>query len=177
VQISVRPVLAGADLTATRDLLAEYLSQQVDNYPDPQAVDRAHRRELATLPGKYAPPRGGLFLGLAGIAPAGCVALSEQSTAIAEMKRLYVRDQYRGLGLGRTLARATIEAAHNGNYAALRLDVHVSRLPAIALYESLGFQRVKPWVETTFDLLFMELHLAPSGRHQLAHSSGYFRFW
>lgn len=159
MKIAVRDALSESDLLATRKVLAEYLSLQVDNYTDPKAVARAHQRELDALPGRYSPPLGRLFLGLANEVPAGCVALAEQSPGVGEMKRLYVREQFRGHGLGRALARATVDAGRPAGYSALRLDVHISRQPAIALYESLGFRRVKPWIETPFDLVFMELGL------------------
>jgi GNAT superfamily N-acetyltransferase len=156
MNVSVRPLGGQADLEAIRGLMAEYLAIQVDNYPDPQAVARHHREELAGLPGPYSPPGGALFIGLAGDQPAGCVALRPQSDGVAEMKRLFVRDDFRGFGLGRRLAEAVVDAATQAGNSLLRLDVHVSRLPAIALYHSLGFSPVEPWEQTPFELLFME---------------------
>ncbi|HEY6123742.1 MAG TPA: GNAT family N-acetyltransferase, partial [Steroidobacteraceae bacterium] len=79
-------------------------------------------QELATLPGKYAPPSGELLLASIDGVPAGCVALRALDGATVEMKRLYVRDAARGLGLGKRLVEAAIGAARTGGYAELRLD-------------------------------------------------------
>ena len=129
---------------------------QVDNYPDPGAVAVLHRRELEGLRERYKAPSGAMFLAGDGSKPAGCVAMRQVDADTAEMKRMYVREDYRGRGLGRDLATAMINAALHAGYKRIRLDVHVSRLPAIHLYQSLGFVRVDPWVDMPFDLVFME---------------------
>ena len=156
MQLRVRPVRQRSELSALRELLTEYLSLQVDNYPDPASVARAHRHELAALPGRFARPDGDLFLGSVRDLTAGCVALQGHAVGIGELKRLYVREEFRGFGLGRLLTQTVVDAARDTGYSRLRLDVHVSRAPAISLYESLGFIRVEPWTETPFDLVFME---------------------
>jgi putative acetyltransferase len=128
--------------------------------------------ELATLPGDYAEPRGALLLALAdaerrdAVAPpidapiirraqggmayvAGCCALRPLDTAdypnAAEMKRLYVRPAFRGLGLGRQMAEAMLDAARGAGYACVLLDTLDDMESARALYEDLGFVEVPPY--------------------------------
>ena len=117
-------------------------------------------RELAELPGKYAPPEGRLLLALEGTKVAGCVALRKIGDDTCEMKRLYVRPAFRRKGVGRLLARAVIEAAGKCGYARMRLDTLSSMAEAIALYESLGFRRIEAYYHNpSACAVFMELKL------------------
>ena len=102
-------------------------------------------RELASLPGDYAPPRGRLYLALCGGKPAGCVALRPLFHRDAEMKRLYVRPAHRGSGLGRILARRIIEDARAIGYEVLKLDTLPQMKAAQRLYEDLGFRDTAPY--------------------------------
>jgi putative acetyltransferase len=101
--------------------------------------------ELAGLPGSYAPPEGRLLLALDGDLPAGCVALRQLDGRICEMKRLYVRPQYRGTGLGRLLAEHVIAEARLAGYRQVRLDTLPSMAPARLLYQQLGFREIPPY--------------------------------
>src|SRR5262249_44778551 len=123
-------------------------------------------KELAVLPGKYAPPSGRLLLLKHRDAFAGCAALREIGKGICEMKRLYVRPAFRRLGAGRMLAQRIIEAAREIGYKRMRLDTLSSMKPAIALYESLGFAKIPAYYENPSKLaVFMELELgAGKGR-------------
>ena len=106
-------------------------------------------RELASLPGDYAAPRGALLLASVDGRLAGCCALRPLDTAdypnAAEMKRLYVRDAFRGLGLGRQLVEATLDAARQAGYACVLLDTLDDMEAARALYEDLGFADIPPY--------------------------------
>jgi len=102
--------------------------------------------ELATLPGRYAPPGGTILLASLNGQDAGCVALRPlDAPGVCEMKRLYVRPRHQGTGLGRALAEAVVGAARGKGYAAMRLDTLPSMGRAIALYESLGFRDIAPY--------------------------------
>lgn len=105
--------------------------------------------ELAGLPGDYAAPRGALLLATVNGRLAGCCALRPLDTAdypnAAEMKRLYVRDAFRGIGLGRQLVEAALDAARQAGYASVLLDTLDDMEAARTLYEDLGFVEIPPY--------------------------------
>ncbi len=101
--------------------------------------------ELANLPGDYTLPEGRLLLAWWDNQVAGCVALRKISPEGCEMKRLYVRPQFRRLEIGRTLAGEIIEEAKKIGYTWMRLDTVPSMKRARALYDSLGFKRIPPY--------------------------------
>ncbi|NLX63393.1 MAG: GNAT family N-acetyltransferase [Clostridiaceae bacterium] len=116
--------------------------------------------ELETLPGKYSPPDGALILALADGRPAGCVALRKINGNICEMKRLYVRNEYRGLGIGKQLISKIIEKARNLNYGYMRLDTLETMKKALKLYKAFGFYDIEPYVYNPYEgARFMELKL------------------
>jgi GNAT superfamily N-acetyltransferase len=102
--------------------------------------------ELEALPGAYAPPGGALLIARDGDAAAGCVALRRLDSATGEMKRMYVRQAYRGSGLGRKLAVAVIDEARKRGHARLVLDTLPKLSTAIALYHDLGFRECGPYL-------------------------------
>jgi ribosomal protein S18 acetylase RimI-like enzyme len=118
-------------------------------------------RELANLPGDYAPPEGRLLLATEDDQLAGCIALRKLSDGICEMKRLFIRPAYRGKGLGRVLVNALIDEARQLGYTRMRLDTLVGRMDqAIALYRSIGFVEIEPYYENPIeDAKYMQLEL------------------
>lgn len=104
--------------------------------------------EFAGLPGKYARPNGRLYLALVDGAPAGCVAMRRLDEARAEMKRLYVRSDFRGAKVGLALTERIIADARQIGYRALVLDTLSTMQRAQALYRSLGFIEIEPYYDS-----------------------------
>lgn len=116
--------------------------------------------EFNTLPGKYGPPDGALILALVDGRGAGCIALRKISDGICEMKRLYVNDAYRGLGIGKTLIRMIIEEARKRHYSHIRLDTLPTMEKAQEMYVSFGFYDIEPYVFNPVEgARFLELKL------------------
>jgi putative acetyltransferase len=141
---------------ATRELFLEY-AQSLGFSLCFQSFDK----ELAGLPGDYAPLDGRLLLATHEGTPAGCVALHKLGPGICEMKRLYVRPQFRGKGLGRALAERIIADARQIGYTQLRLDtVEPIMRAAVAMYRQLGFREIAPYRENPVaGALYMELQI------------------
>jgi putative acetyltransferase len=117
--------------------------------------------ELVGLPGKYAEPDGRLFLAYSDEKLAGCIALRKLEDGICEMKRLFVRDEFRGARIGIQLIERLIAEAKEIGYKKLRLDTHPPKMAkAVKLYESLGFLPISPYYDNpNEDVLYMELGL------------------
>jgi len=135
---------AAHELNAARTLLREYAASL--------GIDLSFQhfeQELADLAQTYAPPHAALLLAWVGDALAGCCALRPLANAdypnACEMKRLYVRPVYRGMGLGRRLAEATLDAARVAGYEHVLLDTLDDMEAARSLYEDLGFTEIPPY--------------------------------
>ena len=140
------------DIERARSLFREYeTSLGVD------LCFQGFEQELAGLPGAYAPPSGRLLLAVDDGRPAGCVALRPLGADGCEMKRLYVRPEFRGRRVGRLLAERVIAEARAIGYPRMRLDTLPSMKEAIPLYRSLGFAEIGPYYANPVPgALFME---------------------
>jgi putative acetyltransferase len=118
-------------------------------------------KELADLPGDYVSPDGRLLLAEFEGQLAGCVALHKLEERICEMKRLYLRPQFRGKGLGRVLAETIIADARSIGYQHLRLDtVEPVMSDAVAMYRRFGFREIAPYRNNPMaGTIYMELDL------------------
>jgi ribosomal protein S18 acetylase RimI-like enzyme len=119
--------------------------------------------ELNSLATRYGPPEGQTLLARRDGEVVGCGAYRRRSDDYCEMKRLFVPDRFRGLGLGRTLSAALIAAAKEDGFKLMRLDTAAQMREAVALYEGIGFRRCAPYNEYPARLMphmvFMELAL------------------
>jgi GNAT superfamily N-acetyltransferase len=158
--ILLEPSDSEAKIELARELFREYAARL--------GVDLCFQdfeREIRELPGKYAPPAGRLLIAYdfaAGLRKvAGCGALRPIDAAICEMKRLYVRPEFRRCGLGRTLAEGLIASAQEIGYTAMRLDTLPSMHEAHELYRKLGFREIAPYLHNPIaGSFFLELDLS-----------------
>ena len=120
------------------------------------------QQELDELPGAYAPPTGRLLLAMTNGEAFGCVALRKIGANTCEMKRLFVRPEFRGTGLGLKLAEAIISAGRELGYRRMRLDTLPDKMErAVRMYRSLGFKEIEPYYENPVEVVtYMELQLS-----------------
>ena len=159
--VEIRAAAGPEDMATLRALFLEY--------QDWLRVDlcvQDFETELATLPGAYAPPAGGLWLAYVDGELAGCVGFRpHQGEAACEMKRLWLRPAYRGLGLGRRLAVTCIAAARAAGHRSICLDTLSFMDEARALYASLGFHEIPAYYDNPLDgVRYLELDLSEAAR-------------
>jgi GNAT superfamily N-acetyltransferase len=144
--LRIIPATSADDIAHIQELLREYaripgVAPCVDDF----------EREVTSLPGLYAPPRGTLLLaledgtGVVGRGAVGCVAVRRWDEGACEMKRLYVRPEFRGCGAGCALVNELIVAARSMGYRRMLLDTLPSMQKAQELYRSLGFHEIPPY--------------------------------
>ena len=153
--LRIIPAKPEQDLELIRELFKEYASSLGFDLSF-----QDFKEELANLPGDYAPPDGCILLAKDKEQIAGCVALRKMGEDICEMKRLYVRPEFRGKGIGRKLSVAIIDKARDIGYKYMRLDTVPAMKQAIALYRSLGFKQIEPYRYNPIEgATFMELEI------------------
>lgn len=139
------------DLEGVRVLFREY-SELVAS----AICFQSFERELAELPGRYAPPGGALLVAVIEGKLAGCVALRQLDSVTGEMKRLYVRPGFQGLGLGRLLTERIVTEALRIGYAVLRLDTLPKLHRAIEMYRKMGFYEIPPYGDNPSEAVCFE---------------------
>lgn len=148
----------------TGDEGVEAVSRLFAEYNNSLDVDLSFQNideEVDSLPGDYAPPEGELILALVDGMAAGSVALRKLSENIAEMKRLYVRKEKRGLGLGNELITTILEIAGDKGYTHVRLDSFPEMDTAQGIYETFGFYDIAPYTHNPVEgARFLEIKLS-----------------
>ena len=125
--------------------------------------------ELAELPGCYAAPWGCILLAEVDREPVACVALRPIDEKTGEIKRLFVRPEFRGHGLARRLATEVVNAGFECGYSRLLLDTLSSMTAARKLYESLGFKPTEAYYDNPLpDVCYYELDLHDHARRHVA---------
>ena len=147
-----------SEIEMIKNLFNEYVLSLGENL-DFQGYDS----ELSSLPGIYSPPSGTLLLALDNGQPAGCAALKKiggPENKICEMKRLYVKPEYRGKKLGKKLASMIIEEAVKKGYRIMYLDTLERLKAAMNMYSSLGFTKTEPYYNNPIeDAVYLKLDL------------------
>jgi GNAT superfamily N-acetyltransferase len=167
--IAIAEASTAAQLDDVRALMRAFVGWHRKRHAeDAQLIERYFNEaefeaELAGLPGKYAPPKGRLLIAYHDSGAAGCVALRDLGDGVCEMKRMFVPEGLRGLGVGRALGESIIDAARQAGYCSMRLDTSKNQMEAMRLYERFGFRRIPPYYALPDDLrdwlVFFELTL------------------
>jgi ribosomal protein S18 acetylase RimI-like enzyme len=154
-------MLTVVDATAVDEVLT--VRCLFEEYATSLGIDlcfQGFEKELAGLPGAYAPPEGRLLVAREDGRTAGCIALRPLKPGVCEMKRLYVRPAFRTHGIGRVLVDRIIHEARQAGYRHMRLDTLPSMAAALALYHRLGFREIAPYYENPVEgAVFLELQL------------------
>lgn len=140
---------------------AKSLFREYESWLDMDLCFQGFEEELAELPGKYAGPNGRLLLAYSNNKLAGCIALRPLEADVCEMKRLFVRDGFRGQQIGLQLIERLIADAREIGYKKMRLDTYPPKMGnAVKLYESHGFREIPPYYDNPHEgVLYLELDL------------------
>jgi ribosomal protein S18 acetylase RimI-like enzyme len=170
------------DLETVRRLFQEYRQWLADHRDTAASADeivkvglRQIDQQIAELPGAYGPPRGEIILAFAGEAVVACGALREHDPTIAEIKRIYVREDHRGPGFGPRLTRALLDRARELGYERVRVDTLPTMSAAIQFYQALGFTPIPAyWPHPVPGAYFFEYRVrksVPASRRTTASTS------
>lgn len=144
------------EIEIIKELFLEYA-----NWLDFPLCFQGFDEELAALPGRYSKPDGRLYIAYWDNKPAGCIGLRKLSDGICEMKRLYVRPEFRGKNIGKRLVERIIEDAQIEGYLFMRLDTIKEKMGnAVEIYENYGFKEIEAYYANPDPhTLYMEIDL------------------
>lgn len=156
--LTVAPAQTPEDFDAVRELCRAFVDWHLRSHPARRTqIERyfntpEFEAELADLGAKYAPPRNALLLARIERNPAGCVALHTFGESSCEMKRMFVPEGFRGLGVGRALGDAIVAAAKTAGYGRMLLETSRDQFEAIRLYKKLGFTEIAAYYDAPQDM-------------------------
>ncbi len=158
---SLKPARSVSDLALAARLFREYAVELGEDL-----CFQGFTEELASLPGRYAPPTGEILLAwLEDTAPVGCIAMRPLDTPdgdskVCEMKRMYVQAAGRGHGIGKAMVAEILSLARNAGYKAMRLDTLPRLKSALHLYEQAGFLEITAYYENPLPgVIYLEKQL------------------
>jgi putative acetyltransferase len=161
-RLDIRQAVTAQELAQVGQLFRQYYAWLAQEY----GIDMSYQgveAELAGLPGSYAPPAGRLLVLYEQEQPAGCGAFRPIDQEICELKRMYVKPEFRGKGFGRAIALRLLEEARQCGYQVARLDTGVFMKEAQGMYLSLGFQVMEAYYQPPEEIMkltvFMERRL------------------
>jgi ribosomal protein S18 acetylase RimI-like enzyme len=170
--IEIVSAQAGKPLDHLIMLTQEYVGWMIagirERYPELDLQEFTSEHDYDDIrkkfPGEHIPPDGCLLVAMRDDEVCGCVALGRLTKNIGEMRTLYVRPAYRGLGVGRKLAEASLTQAQQFGYSYIRLDTLAFMESALGLYRSLGFYDIVAYRDISSSLkqhiCFLELKLS-----------------
>jgi GNAT superfamily N-acetyltransferase len=137
----------------SKDYIAWVTNAIQEHYPDVDIRafigEHDYDEHGADFPGECVPPFGRLLVALHMDQPAGCVALAKYGDGVCEMRTLFVRPDFHGMGIGRQLVESVLKAAHEIGYKTMRLDTLALMQSALNLYYLLGFRDIPPYREVS----------------------------
>lgn len=144
------------ELETARELFVEY-AKELDENLRFQSFDEELKDPLK----KYGEPGGCLVLAYFDDQPAGCIALQPlKQEGVCEMKRLYVRPQFRKLGIGDQLVKLVLQAGKEKGYVKMVLDTLKKLQAAIKLYTKFGFKATSAYYQNPLEgVVYMEREL------------------
>ncbi len=166
VQVHIAQIENPQEIEAARALVRDLFAFSLTQDPN---AGQAHafaglEEQLAQLPGIYAPPTGGFLLTRVDDAPAGCVAFFGHDEKTCEIKRMYVRPEFRGLQLGDKMIAELLARVRAQGYTKVILDTFHTFKAAQHIYEKAGFSYVSPRItlppEHEGKVVFMEMALS-----------------
>ena len=140
--VEVAQVTSDGGIEAVRELMREYTAWAFSLTPESSDAPtfQGLADELNTLPGVYSPPDGRLLIATNDGQPAGCICLKPADSTTCELKRLYVRPAFRGLGIGRRMVEMLLHEARQIGYQRIELNTHITMTGAHAIYRAVGFR-------------------------------------
>lgn len=163
--VEIYSVKTGEDVEVAKVLFSESnicareMSHDFEGFSWMTGYWQGRQEEVRNLPGEYGKARGCILIARYKGEPAGCIGLLDDGSDVSEMTYVYVRDEFRGLGIGKSLVKAVIERARNAGFKTMRLHTNLLFEPAVNLYKSLGFEEVSPDKEYPAEIKDLVVHM------------------